>query len=133
MMMKNQHFQSQMTEFIKNIPSYRYIFEITKPCGYGEFFIIFKDKPLSELYADISLQFQLHLQCKIVRLYFINEATNEKIDIPNSKEIILRNFILEQTYLSSIYDMSCPSVFRIYYDEINDNNDKYNENDHIIS
>jgi len=130
--MKTNHFQSQMTEFIQNIPSYRYIFEITKPCGYSEFFIIFKDKPLSELYTDVSLQLQL--QCKIERLYFINEATNEIIDIPNTNEIILRNFIIEKN-LSSIYDMSCPSVFRIYYDEEenNDVNNEVNENGHIIS
>jgi len=124
MIMKTKHFQSQMTEFIKNIPSYRYIFEITKQCGYSELFIIFKDKLLSELYADISLQ----LQCKIERLYFINKVTNENIDIPNTNEIILRNFIIEQKYLSSIYDMSCPSVFRIYYEVNNDvNNDVNNE------
>lgn len=109
----NLSFNNKLNKFIKDIPSYRYIFEITKECGYSELIIIFKDNTLLDLYKDISNQ----LVCNnIKRLYFKNELTSEEIDIPPTEKKALREFIVENPNLCPIYKMPTPTVYRIYID-----------------
>jgi hypothetical protein len=108
-------FQNKMDYFINKIPNSMYIFEVTKvSCGYGEFFIIYKDNTLLDLHKNISLQFTCyqHIKC----MYMINNKTMEKIYITYDKDKTIRNFIVENNCFTPIYEVPNPVVYKIYFD-----------------
>lgn len=107
-------FQNKIDCFIKRIPNSMYIFEVTKvSCGYGEFFIIYKDNTLLDLYKNISLQFGYqNIKC----MYMINNKTMEKIYISSNKDKTVRNFIVENNCFTPIYEVPNPVVYKLYFD-----------------
>ena len=112
-------FNSKFEKFCNGILNNQYIFEITKLCGHGQFITMFKRQTLLDLYKIISL----HFECKdIKQLFFMNTRTNEKINIPITDEIIIRDFIYNYTstttqMIKPIYPLSCKVVYRIYLDD----------------
>ena len=107
-------FQNKIDYFIKRIPNSMYIFEVTKvSCGYGEFFVIYKDNTLLDLYKNISLQFGCqNMKC----IYMINNKTMEKIYISSNKDKTVRNFIVENNCFTPIYEVPNPVVYKLYFD-----------------
>jgi len=112
-------YNSKFEQLCNGIPNNKYMFEITKLCGYGQFITIFKRQTLLDLYKIISL----HYECKdIKQLFFINTRTNEKINIPITDEITIRDFLFSYTstttqMIKPIYPLSCKVVYRIYLDD----------------
>jgi hypothetical protein len=107
-------FQNKMDYFITKIPNSMYIFEITKAsCGYSEFFIIYKDNTLSDLYKNISLQISSqNIKC----IYMINNKTMEKIYISSNKDKTIRSFIIEYNCFTPIYEVPNPVVYKLYFE-----------------
>ena len=85
-------FNSKFEQLCNGIPNNQYIFEVTKQC---------KD---------------------IKRLFFINNCTNEKIYIPITAEITIRDFLFSHNsgpvqIIKPVYPMPCKIVYRIYFDD----------------
>jgi hypothetical protein len=112
-------YNAKFEDLCNKIPNYQYIFEITKLCGYGEFFTIHKKQSLLDLYKMISLFYE----CKDIKeLFFINNCTNERIKIPITEKITIWQFIFNHNSGSSqiikpIYPVPCKIVYRLYFDD----------------
>jgi hypothetical protein len=105
-------------QFCNSIPNNKYMFEISKLCGYGEFITIFKKQPLLDLYNTISLQFNR----EIIEIFFLNSITNEKIKIPITTNMTIQDFISTlnsepELIIKPIYPVPCKVVYKIYYDD----------------
>ena len=66
---ETQDYSTKFATMIMQIPDTMYIFEVTKPCGYGEFVLIYKDMLVSEMIKVVSTQFQ---DPSIQSLFFTN-------------------------------------------------------------
>jgi hypothetical protein len=112
-------YNSKFQDLCNKIPNDKFIFEITKLCGYGEFLIIYKKQTLLDLYKTISMQFE----CKDIKeLFFINNCTNKKIRIPITDEITIWQFIFNYNsgpiqVIKPVYPVPCKIVYRIYFDD----------------
>ena len=112
-------FNAKFEQLCNGIPNSQYIFEVTKLCGHGQFLTMFKKQTLIDLYKIISLDYE----CKdIKKLFFINNCTNEKIYIPITAEITIRDFLFSHNsgtvqIIKPVYPMPCKIVYRIYFDD----------------
>ncbi len=112
-------FNAKFEQLCNGIPNNQYIFEVTKLCGHGQFLTMFKKQTLIDLYKIISLDYE----CKdIKKLFFINNCTNEKIYIPITAEITIRDFLFSHNsgtvqIIKPVYPMPCKIVYRIYFDD----------------
>ena len=118
--MDNQNeYDSKFLDFLNKISNDKYIFEITKLCGYGEFLLIYKKQTLVELYKTVSIQFE----CKDVKeLFFINSVTNEKIRVPINDRITIVDFVSSYNngpnqIIKPVYPLPCKIVYRLYFDD----------------
>jgi hypothetical protein len=112
-------FTSKMDTYVKSISNGKYIFEVTKLCGYSEFVIINKDESLLDLYKSISHEFQ----CKDIKSLFIASGVN-RVFIPMTDLISIRSFILDaqkdwvsRQFVIPVYSIPSPVVYRIYLDD----------------
>ena len=123
-------FKKKMEQFLHNIPNCSYIFEVTKMCGFSEFFTIYKDNTLADLHTNLSLQ--LKSDC-IKRLYMIHYKTLERINVPVDKNTTVRDFIVNSNCFNLVYDLHTPAVYKIYleYGTVNNEDnaefDEFNE------
>ena len=112
-------YKNKFNDFVNKFSNDKYIFEINKLCGYGEFLFINKRETLLDLYKAISIQFE----CKDIKeLFFINISTNEKIRIPVTNEITIYNFLFSHNSgpiarITPKYPMPCKVVYQIYFDD----------------
>jgi hypothetical protein len=111
-------YNEKFAQLCNRISNNKYIFEITKLCGYGEFLTAYKTQSLLDLYNIISLQFDR----EIVEIFFLNNITHEKIKIPITSNIKIQDFIFNcnsgsQQIIKPIYPIPCKIVYRIYYDD----------------
>ena len=123
-------FKKKMELFLHNIPNCSYIFEVTKMCGFSEFFTIYKDNTLADLHTNLSLQ--LSSNC-IKRLYMIHCKTLERINVPVDKNTTVRDFIVNNNCFRAFYESPTPVVYKLYLEygtgnnEDNEDNDEFNE------
>lgn len=114
-----EDYNNKLNELVNLIPNYKYIFEVTKLCGHGQFITVYKKQTLLDLYKTISLQYE----CKdIKQLFFINNTNNEQIKVPITDEITIRDFIFSHNAKSNqvikpIYPIPCKIVYRIFFDD----------------
>lgn len=114
-----QEYNAKFEDYCNKIHHDKYIFEITKLCGYGEFLVIYKKQTLLDLYKMVSMQFE----CKDIKeLFFINSSTNEKIRIPITNELTIWEFIFSKNngaiqMINPIYPIPCKIVYRLYFDD----------------
>lgn len=112
-------YNNKFQQLCDKLPNNKYIFEITKLCGYGEFLTIYKKQTLLDLYKIVSMEFE----CKDIKeLFFINNCTNEKIKIPITNEITILQFIFNHNngsnqIIAPIYAVPCKIVYRLYFDD----------------
>jgi hypothetical protein len=124
---KDNSFKKKMELFLHNMPNCSYIFEVTKMCGFSEFFTIYKDNTLADLHKNLSLQ--LKSNC-IKRLYMIHCITLEQITVPFDKNTTVRNFIVDNNCFRPFYESPTPTVYKIYLEYgscNNEDNDEFNE------
>ena len=126
-------YKKKMREYISRLPDQNFIFEITKCCGYSEILCINKNETLASLHRNILFQFG-----KAYTMYVINNKTNEKINIPDSNDVLIRNFIIEnKECFIPIYPLPDSVVYRVlFHDGCNHKVDenqrmKENENEYV--
>jgi|688.fasta_scaffold120525_3 hypothetical protein len=114
-----EEFTYKMNEFMNSIPNNKYIFEITKLCGYSEFVLINKDESILELYKAISHQFE----CREIKSLFL-ACGNNRYSIPLTNIVSLRKFITDiqkdgvlRQFIIPVYQLPAPVVYRIYFDD----------------
>jgi hypothetical protein len=107
----------KLNEYLRNVNNLMYTFEVTKPCGYSTFLLIYKTQTLSELYSLIKHHFG---NIKIVNLYF-NSQQMERIDIHCSEEVIcdfIRTLVTcNPAKIMPEYELPNPTVYRIFIEE----------------
>jgi len=117
--MANQldEYNIKLNSYIKNIPTSKYLIELTKCCNYSEFLTVYKKKSLKDLYTDVKYHYD-HLN--ITNLYIL--INNEKIIIPNNENIILYDYINNnKNYFIPVYQVPSQIVYKIYLDYANNN------------
>ena len=91
----------------------KYLFEVSKCCGWGYFQTFYKSYTLEDLYRNILLETGFE---NIICLYLLNN--NEKIAIPRDANIKLCDYINNNTFLFiPIYPLPSKVVYRIYIDD----------------
>jgi hypothetical protein len=117
--MTTDPFAYKLKQYVDTIQNYKFIFEVTKLCGYGEFITVFKNQSLLDLYSTISYQFDNR---HIKELFFVNENTGEKIMVPFSSTTRINDFISGHNVgpslaIKPIYPIPCKIVYRLYFDD----------------
>ena len=117
--MTTEPFAYKLKQYVDTIQNYKFIFEVTKLCGYGEFITVFKNQSLLDLYSTISYQFDNR---EIKELFFINDNTGEKIKVPISSTTRINDFISGHNVgpnlnIKPIYPVPCKIVYRLYFDD----------------
>jgi len=106
-------YRIKMREYISSIPDRNFIFEIKKCCGYSEILCVNKNETLADLHKNINYQFG-----KKYEIYVINNKTNEIVTLPDSNEILIRNYILEnRDFFIPIYPLPDDVVYGLYFHE----------------
>jgi hypothetical protein len=104
-------YKSKMQEYISRIADQNFIFEVTKCCGYSEILCINKKETLFNFHRNINFQFG-----KNPEIYVINNKTNEKIILPDSSDILIRTFIIENpNFFTPLYPLPNDVVYRIHF------------------
>jgi hypothetical protein len=119
-MEKNSNeFNIKLNDYINTIPNSKYIFEVTKLCGYGEFVLVFKDDSVLDVYKTISKQFN----APDIKSLFLTDGV-KRFKLPLTETFSIRNFITrcqndetQSKYLTPIYPLPSPVVYRIYIDD----------------
>ena len=117
--MSTEPFAYKLKQYVDTIQNYKFIFEVTKLCGYGEFITVFKNQSLLDLYSTIFYQFDNR---EIKELFFINDNTGEKIKVPISSTTRINDFISGHNVgpnlnIKPIYPVPCKIVYRLYFDD----------------
>ena len=112
-------YNDKFEQFCKRLPNNKYIFELTKLCGHGEFLTIYKKQTLLDLYKIVSMEFESK---DIKELFFLNNCTNEKIRIPITNEMTILQFIFNHNngsnqIISPVYPVPCKIVYKLYFDD----------------
>lgn len=122
-------FQDKLDEYIRNMTTIMFTFEVTKCCGYSTFITIYKEKTLLNLYEQIIDHFQI---LEIKELFFY-APSGERIRIPISKQTVyqfVKTCITGNSInLEPIYPLPRPVVYRLYLDD----GDTHNNNERFVS
>jgi len=103
-------YQKLEERFFATFKDKNYFFEVTKCCGYSELVTCSKEDTLKRLHENISTVFG-----KTVKLYIVNES--EKIWIPDSTDIKVKNFLKETPKLKPEYPLPSNIVYKVYLDD----------------
>jgi len=98
-------------KFKEGFKNHHYLFEITKCCGYSELVSCTKDDTLKKLVDNIATIF---CNKKIKLFIFFKE---EKIWIPPSQDILVKDYLREMSCLKPEYPIPCEIVYKIYIDD----------------
>jgi hypothetical protein len=116
---KTCQYNSKLNNYTNYIINTDYIFEVTKLCGYSEFFSIHKDHTLLELYNKISLQFS----CRDIKGLFLADGVR-RYNIPITSMTSIRKFVSDgladsnlKNFLIPIYPLPAKVVYKIYLDD----------------
>ena len=118
--MSTEQFAYKLQQYIDTTTNDKFIFEVTKMCGYGEFMTVFKSQSLLDLYSTISYQFNNR---GIKSIFFVNDNTGEKIMVPLSSTTRIKDFISSYNNvgpsltIKPVYPIPCKIVYRLYFDD----------------
>jgi len=115
-------YEEKLDEYMRMVPTYMYVFEVTKSCGYGAFIMVYKDAPLADIHRFVSYEMGISPSR---RLYFMNPETREEYDVPNTTLFTVRELIAKfqrndaaSFRLQPIYEnVDSLVVYRLYYDD----------------
>lgn len=83
-------YEQKLDAYMRTVPTYMYVFEVTKSCGYGAFIMVYKDAPIADIHRFVSYEMGIAPSC---RLYFMNPETREEYDVPNTTLFTVRELI----------------------------------------
>lgn len=110
-------YNDKLNEYINEIPSRMFIFEVTKCCQYSTLVLMYKEETLVDLYERVSIHFHSnHLD----NLFIIRDDNGEQEQIPIAKLVNIKDYILShQNIMKPIYALPNPVVYRIYISDKN--------------
>jgi len=115
-------YTAKLAEYTNIVVNSKYIFEVTKCCGYSEFVAEFKSATLQDLHKSVHAQF---FHNNYLELYVTN--INEKLIIPND-DTLLNTFINNnRDFFRPLYPIPATVVYKICFNDscchnINDEN-----------
>lgn len=112
------NYETKMNEYMNRLENDHIILEITKLCGYSCIYPVHRSSTIYDVYRIISQLFQREIR----ELFFINERTREKINLPFASSMLFRAFISRCNESSNqiippVYPLPCKIVYRIYCDD----------------
>lgn len=109
-----EKYNQLMSDFFKQLPNEKYIFEITKCCGYSTFVIVNKRGTLIDLYKEVSNWFE----CRTINQLYLRAPANNVVTIPVTDVINIKDYIKANSQLFvPIYPVPNWVVYRIYLDD----------------
>ena len=107
-----------MSNYLKEIPSKMFSFELTKCCNYSTMVFLFKEDKLSDLFIQVAK----HFGCPNLISLYILDSEGQKMLIPFNSSTLVKDFVFEHTQannriLKPIYNVPLPVVYRIYIDD----------------
>jgi len=107
-------YNDKINNFINTIHQNKYLFEVSKCCGWGYFQTFYKSYTLEDLYRNILLETGLE---NITCLYVLNN-NNEQIAVPRDANIKLCDYMnINNSLFIPIYPLPFKVVYRIYIDD----------------
>lgn len=115
---QTNRYNQLVSNYLKEIPSKMFTFELTKCCNYSTLVFLYRDDKLSDLFIQVAKHFGCQ---KLVSLYLLDEH-GQKVLVPFNSNTLIKEFILEHTQsnnriLKPVYDVPLPVVYRIYIDD----------------
>lgn len=108
-------YEKNIENYVKNIPNHSYMFEVTKCCGYSQFVSVYKYGSLSLLFDSISYVFG---NKDPISIFVYNIESGDYLEVPNTNDIILKQFILDnQQLFKPIYPLPHQVVYKIFYED----------------
>lgn len=104
-----------VADFHKQLPNEKYMFEVTKCCGYSTIVMVNKRRStLIDLYKEVSTWFE----CRSVRrLYLVSPGGGEH-DIPVTDVVSIKDYIsANPTLFTPVYPIPNWIVYRVYFDD----------------
>ena len=98
---------------LTRVNDHKYMFEMTKCCGYSFMLPIFKMNTLTEFYRIIHLELP-HLT--IQRIYLVN-TNNEQFEIPNNATTICEFVNANTAWFTPVYLLPAIVVYRVFFDD----------------
>ena len=93
---------------------FKFLFEMTKCCGYGFMQYFYKMNTLEEVYRALELEMS-HI--KIISIY-LKDCNGVRIDIPRDSTVLLYEFVYANRPLFvPIYPLPATVVYRVYFDD----------------
>ena len=106
-------YNSKMGAIILNCEQNKYIFEMTKCCGYSFMFPVYKLNTLEEFFHNIVLEFY---PAPILRIFLQNEV-GEQLEIPINSTTIMDFLNANKKWFVPIYPLPAKVVYRVYFDD----------------
>lgn len=109
-------YENHIESMVRYMQHQNYTFEVTKCCGYSTFILVNRSGTLLDLYREISIFFE----CPDIKsLYFIHPDTRDKLRVPVTDSIKIRDFFVShhRDYFTPVYPIPKPVVYRVYLDD----------------
>ena len=104
-------------DHLRQLPSEKYIFEVTKCCNYSTLVMVNKGCSLLSLYEEVSNWFE----CRHMKSLYILSEDGNKILIPPTSVVSLKDYIKSNpSKFVPIYPIPNWVVYRIYLDDGHD-------------
>jgi hypothetical protein len=116
-------YYTKLNNYMNEIQTNCYIFEITKLCGYSSIIFMYKDDYLIDLYDRVIKHNNVERSYFRLIIYDLNNNPIDIISLCNSQLcnspnfITIRDFMIHYTqnqYLKPIYSSPLPCVYKIY-------------------
>jgi hypothetical protein len=124
-------YNNKLNTYYNSILNMKYLFEISKCCGYSEIISVYKEhSTLQDLYNNVLCQFQMN---SLQNLWIINSVTGEKLSIPNNNTPLQQYISSNNAFLTPIYPLPAKVVYRVYFDDGACHSNQHNNNNNNIS
>jgi len=125
-------YNEKMKDILNRCEYNKYLFQMTKCCGYSFIQLVYKDNTLNELYHNISLELS-HLT---IASLFLENINGERLEIPRNAMTVRDFVIANQQWFIPIYPLPSKVVYRIFFDDghfhIHENNEVNINNNNMI-
>ena len=106
-------YNTNLNTMVGLIDNTKYLFEMTKCCGYGFILPIYKMNTLEEFHHTLSLELS-HLTVSSIYLQNVNR---ERLEIPRN-EMTVRDFINDnRAWFTPIYTLPAKVVYKVFFDD----------------
>ena len=123
--MSELEYQEKYENILKNYDHNKFLFEMTKCCGYGFIQPIFKMNTLDEIYRNLQLEMSHITICGI----YLKDCNENRLDIPRDEMITVESFFYaNRNWFVPIYPLPTKVVYRLYYDDDHFHTHDNNEN-----